>query len=52
MVQRALDVNYLPASLLVDGQVDGRLEDYWAIVRASSRSLAGAFGELEVTALR
>jgi hypothetical protein len=32
VVQRALDVNYLPASLLMDGQVDGRLEDYWAIV--------------------
>ncbi len=32
VVQRALDVNYLPASLLIDGQVDGRLEDYLAIV--------------------
>jgi hypothetical protein len=32
LVQRALDVNYYPSSLLINGQADGRLEDYWAIV--------------------
>jgi hypothetical protein len=32
LVQRALDVNYFPSSLRVNGQADGRLEDYWAIV--------------------
>ena len=32
IVQRALDVNYFPASLRIDGQLDGQLEDYWAIV--------------------
>jgi len=32
LVQRALDVNYFPSSLLINGQADGRLEDYWAIV--------------------
>jgi hypothetical protein len=38
LVQRALDVNYFPASLLINGQADGRLEDYLAIVaRAALR---------------
>ena len=38
LVQRALDVNYFPSSLLINGQADGRLEDYWAIVaRLASR---------------
>jgi len=32
LVQRALDVNYFPSSLLINGQADGPLEDYWAIV--------------------
>ena len=32
LVQRALDVNYFPSALLINGQADGRLEDYWAIV--------------------
>jgi hypothetical protein len=32
LVQRALDVNYFPSSLRINGQADGRLEDYWAIV--------------------
>jgi hypothetical protein len=32
VVQHALDVNYLPLSLLIDGEAAGRLEDYWAIV--------------------
>jgi hypothetical protein len=32
LVQRAIDVNYFPSSLLVDGQKTGRVEDYWAIV--------------------
>jgi hypothetical protein len=26
------DVNYFPSSLLTNGQADGPLEDYWAIV--------------------
>ena len=38
LVQRALGVNYFPASLLINGQADGRLEDYLAIVaRAAVR---------------
>jgi hypothetical protein len=38
LVQRAFDVNYFPSSLLINGQADGRLEDYWAIVaRAAGR---------------
>ena len=38
LVQRALDVTYMPSSLLAEGQVDGRVEDYWAIVaRAAGR---------------
>ena len=30
LVQRALDITYLPAALLKDGVPNGRLEDYWA----------------------
>jgi hypothetical protein len=38
LVQRALDVSYLPKSLQTTGQADGPLEDYWAIVaRAAFR---------------
>jgi hypothetical protein len=38
VVQRALDVSYLPKSLQTTGQADGPLEDYWAIVaRAAFR---------------
>jgi hypothetical protein len=38
LVQRALDVSYLPSSLQTDGRADGPLEDYWAIVaRAAVR---------------
>jgi hypothetical protein len=32
LVQRAIDVSYLPDSLLRDGTQDGIVEDYWAIV--------------------
>ncbi len=32
VVQRALDVSYLPDSLLVDGDRGGRREDYWGVV--------------------
>ena len=32
LVQRALDINYYPSSLLINGQANGQLEDYWAIV--------------------
>ncbi len=32
VVQRGFDVNYLPSSLLKDGNVAGRLEDYWGFV--------------------
>ena len=32
VVQRAFDVSYLPNSLLTDGDVDGRREDYWGLV--------------------
>ena len=32
IVQRALDISYLPSSLLKDGTADGRREDYWGIV--------------------
>jgi len=32
VVQRAFDVSYLPSSLLKDGSLDGRREDYWALV--------------------
>jgi len=38
LVQRAIDVNYFPSALLIDGQANGPLEDYWAIVvRGASR---------------
>jgi hypothetical protein len=32
VVQRALDVSYLPDSLLKDGTRDGRIENYWGVV--------------------
>ena len=32
VVQRAFDVSYLPNSLLTDGDMDGRREDYWGLV--------------------
>jgi len=32
IVQRAFDVSYLPNSLLVDGNANGRREDYWGLV--------------------
>ena len=32
IVQRALDISYLPSSLLKDGTADGSVEDYWAFV--------------------
>ncbi len=32
IVQRGLDVSYLPASLLKDGTQQGRIEDYWGVV--------------------
>ena len=32
IVQRALDISYLPNSLLTDGSLSGRREDYWAVV--------------------
>jgi hypothetical protein len=32
IVQRAFDVSYLPNSLLTDGDVNGRREDYWGLV--------------------
>ena len=32
IVQRGLDVSYLPASLLKDGTRQGRIEDYWGVV--------------------
>ena len=32
IVQRGLDVSYLPASLLKDGTTQGRVEDYWGVV--------------------
>ena len=38
LIQRALDITYMPASLLTDGQSDGRVDDYWAFVaRAAAR---------------
>jgi len=38
LVQRGVDVSYLPDSLLKDGQLTGRREDYWGIVaRAAAR---------------
>ena len=32
VVQRAIDVTYMPASLLTDGSETGRRDDYWAFV--------------------
>jgi hypothetical protein len=32
LLQRGLDISYLPHSLLKDGGVNGRLEDYWGFV--------------------
>jgi hypothetical protein len=32
IVQRGLDISYLPSSLLEDGTVDGNREDYWGVV--------------------
>ena len=32
IVQRAFDVSYIPNSLLVDGNANGRREDYWGLV--------------------
>ena len=32
LLQRGLDISYLPKSLLKDGDLDGRREDYWGIV--------------------
>jgi hypothetical protein len=32
IVQRGIDVSYLPASLLKDGDRQGRIEDYWGVV--------------------
>ena len=32
VVQRGFDLSYLPASLLKDGDPDGRREDYWGLV--------------------
>jgi hypothetical protein len=38
IIQRAIDITYMPSSLLVDGQVAGPIEDYWGIVaRTASR---------------
>ncbi len=38
LVQRAIDINYFPSALLINGQADGPLEDYLAIVaRAAAR---------------
>ena len=38
LVQRGIDITYLPSSLLSNGQADSRLEDYLAIVaRVASR---------------
>jgi len=32
LLQRGLDISYLPQSLLKDGGINGRLEDYWGFV--------------------
>ncbi len=38
LIQRALDITYMPASLLADGQSGGQVDDYWAFVaRAAAR---------------
>ncbi len=38
LVQRGVDVSYLPKSLLKDGASDGRVEDYWGIVARTAAS--------------
>lgn len=38
LIQRGLDITYMPSSLLVDGRVGGAVEDYWGFVaRTASR---------------
>jgi len=38
LVQRGIDISYLPKSLLKDGDQSGRIEDYWGLVaRAAVR---------------
>lgn len=38
LIQRGVDITYMPSSLLVDGQAAGPVEDYWGIVaRAAHR---------------
>lgn len=38
LIQRALDITYMPASLLADGRSGGQVDDYWAFVaRAAAR---------------
>jgi len=38
LIQRGLDISYLPKSLLKDGGLNGRIEDYWGLVaRAAGR---------------
>lgn len=45
IVQRALDISYLPSSLLKNGTADGLVEDYWAFVaRGAARWPARAKG--------
>jgi len=50
IVQRELDVSYLPESLLLDGDRQGRIEDYWGVVgRFAARWIVG---EKRETSLR
>lgn len=45
VVQRAIDVTYLPDALRVDGTASGRIDDYWALVgRASAKWPLGHSG--------
>lgn len=45
IVQRSLDISYLPQSLLTDGDIDGRRDDYWTIVgRLAARWPLGSGG--------
>jgi hypothetical protein len=45
VVQRSLDISYLPSSLLKDGTTSGPREDYWAIVaRLAARWPLGSEG--------
>ncbi len=45
VVQRSLDISYLPSSLLKDGTTSGPREDYWAIVaRVAARWPLGSSG--------